>query len=119
MAMRIKAFVCVLLCGVLLLLVNAGARSALEWQRDQASAAIYQRALGSVPAASGLTIPELMSNPDYKARLQEANREVSDEYRWYLYAVWLIKTLLFLLLAAACSQTILGMARRQSVASGG
>ena len=117
--MRIKAFVWVVFCAVLMMGLNAAARAASDWLKDQASEAIYQQALGDVPEASGLTLVELMRDPDYGARLKAANRQVSNEYAWYLRAVFALQTLLLLLLAWVCSLVLLGMGRRQALQNGG
>ena len=116
--MRIKAFVWVLVCAVLMMGLNTTARLAGDWLKDQASAAIYQQALGDVPEASALTLAELMHDPDYSARLQAANRQVSTEYAWYARFVFALQTLLLLLLAWVCSKVLLGMGRREALRDG-
>lgn len=113
--MRIKAFLWVLACAVLMMGLNATAGLAGDWLKGQASAAIYQQALGDVPEASALTLPELMRDPDYSARLLAANRQVTNEYAWYLRAVFALQTVLLLLLAWVCSQVLLRMGRRQAL----
>lgn len=116
--MRTKAFLWVVFCAVLMMGLNAAARAAGDWLKDQASAAIYQQALADVPEASALTLPELMRDPDYSARLQAANRQVSTEYAWYARAVFVLQALLLLLLAWVCSQVLLGMGRRETLRDG-
>ncbi|PKM05111.1 MAG: hypothetical protein CVV16_01395 [Gammaproteobacteria bacterium HGW-Gammaproteobacteria-6] len=115
--MHIKAFLVVVLCGCMMLAVNATARATEHFLRAQAALAISERALGDYAEAAKLSLSELLEESRLSAPLAAANRAVSTEYRWYFHAVLAAQTLLLLLIALLCSRWVVSIARRQMPAA--